>query len=137
VSGADPAGRESRQPAGFAARAYTARDASFVDLTLLFTAALVGSLLVKFWLTTRQVRHVAAHRHAVPEAFRQTVALAAHQRAADYTLAKSRFGLLVTAFGAAVLIGWTLLGGLDTLNAGLRDAIQPRFRQPRCTSSRC
>jgi len=96
-------------------------------LTLLFTTALVGSLLVKFWLTSRQVRHVAAHRNAVPEAFRQTVVLAAHQRAADYTLAKSRFGLLVTAFGAAVLVGWTLLGGLDTLNASLRDAIQPRF----------
>jgi STE24 endopeptidase len=88
-------------------------------LTLLFTTALVGSLLVKFWLTSRQVRHVAAHRNAVPEAFRQTVVLAAHQRAADYTLAKSRFGLLVTAFGAAVLVGWTLLGGLDTLNASL------------------
>ena len=58
-------------------------------LTLLFTTALIGSLLVKFWLTTRQVRHVAAHRDAVPDAFRQTVALAAHQRAADYTLAKS------------------------------------------------
>jgi STE24 endopeptidase len=96
-------------------------------LTLLFTAALIASLLVKFWLTTRQVRHVAAHRDAVPAAFRQTVALSAHQRAADYTLAKSRFGLLVTAFGAAVLIGWTLLGGLDALNVLIRDAIQPRW----------
>jgi len=96
-------------------------------LTLLFTTALIGSLLVKFWLTTRQVRHVAAHRGAVPDAFRQTVALAAHQRAADYTLAKSRFGLLVTAFAAAVLIGWTLLGGLDALNALLRDLVQPRW----------
>jgi STE24 endopeptidase len=37
--------------------------------------------------------------------------------AADYTLAKGRFGLLSTAFGTAVLLGWTLLGGLDALNA--------------------
>jgi hypothetical protein len=40
-------------------------------LTLLFARALLGSLLVKFWLTTRQVRHVAAHRDAVPDAFRR------------------------------------------------------------------
>jgi STE24 endopeptidase len=96
-------------------------------LTLLFSTALLGSLLVKFWLTTRQVRHVAAHRDAVPATFRSTVSLAAHQRAADYTVAKARFGLLGTAFGAAVLVGWTLLGGLDALNALLRDALQPRW----------
>ena len=96
-------------------------------LTLLFCAALVGSLLVKFWLVTRQVRHVAGHRDAVPSAFRGTVTLAAHQRAADYTLAKARFGLLGTAVGAAVLLGWTLLGGLDALNQLLRDGIGSRW----------
>ncbi|HET7795696.1 MAG TPA: M48 family metallopeptidase [Rhizobacter sp.] len=96
-------------------------------LTLLFAAALMASLLVKFWLSTRQMRHVATHRNAVPPAFAQTITLAAHQKAADYTLAKGRFGLLSTAFGAAVLLGWTLLGGLDALNLLLRDAIEPRF----------
>ena len=30
------------------------------------------------------------------------------------------------AFGAAVLLGWTLLGGIDALNAALRDFVQPR-----------
>jgi STE24 endopeptidase len=96
-------------------------------LTLLFSAALVGSLLLKFWLATRQVRHVVAHRDAVPAAFRGTVTLNAHQRAADYTLAKARFGLLGTAFGAALLLGWTLLGGLGALNETVRDAIAPRW----------
>lgn len=96
-------------------------------LTLLFAAALIASLLVKFWLATRQMRHVAAHRNFVPAAFAQTITLAAHQKAADYTLAKGRFGLLTTAFGYAVLLGWTLLGGLDVLNAAVRDAIEPRF----------
>ena len=96
-------------------------------LTLLFAAALMASLLVKFWLATRQMRHVAAHRDFVPAAFAQTITLAAHQKAADYTLTKGRFGLLTTAFGAAVLLGWTLLGGLDALNVLLRDAIEPRF----------
>jgi STE24 endopeptidase len=96
-------------------------------LTSVFAAALVASLLVKFWLATRQMRHVAAHRDAVPAPFAATIPLKAHQKAADYTLAKGRFGLLTTAFGAAVLLGWTLLGGLDLLNAGLRDALLPRW----------
>ena len=96
-------------------------------LTLLFAFVLTCSLVVKFWLATRQARHVAAHRASVPAAFAQTISLAAHQKAADYTLAKGRFGLLSAAFGAAVLLGWTLLGGLDVLNLAVRDAVQPRF----------
>jgi len=96
-------------------------------LTLAFSAALVASLAIKFWLASRQMRHVAAHRAEVPGAFAQTITLAAHRRAADYTLAKSRFGLLSMAFGAAVLLGWTLLGGVDALNTLVRNAVQPRF----------
>jgi STE24 endopeptidase len=88
-------------------------------LTLAFAAFLFAGLALKFWLSTRQVRHVARHRDAVPPAFAATVSLSAHQKAADYTVAKSRVGLIETAFGAAVLLGWTLLGGLDALNRAL------------------
>ena len=95
--------------------------------SLTFSALLVATLTVRFWLSTRQARHVAAHRASVPSAFTQTVTLSAHQKAADYTLAKGRFGLLTAAFSAAVLLGWTLLGGLDLLNLVVRDAVQPRF----------
>ena len=84
--------------------------------TLVFSAALVLGLLVKFYLSTRQIRHVARHRDAVPSAFAETISLAAHQKAADYTITKARFGLLELAFGTAVLLGWTLLGGLGALN---------------------
>ncbi len=97
------------------------------DLTLAFAAALLLSLAIKLWLATRQMRHVAAHRAQVPAAFAATVTLQAHQRAADYTLAKGRFGLLSTAFGSAVLLGWTLLGGLDALNVLLREAVLPQW----------
>jgi STE24 endopeptidase len=96
-------------------------------LTLLFAAALLASLAAKFWLATRQMRHVALHRDQVPAAFAGTVTLDAHRRGADYTLAKGRFGLLATAFGTLVLLGWTLLGGLDGLNQALLDTLQPRF----------
>ena len=95
--------------------------------TWAFVAALLLSLGVKFWLATRQMRHVAAHRAQVPAAFAGTVTLQAHRKAADYTLAKGRFGLLATAAGAAVLLCWTLLGGLDALNVLLRDALRPAW----------
>jgi len=87
-----------------------------LTFTLVFAAALVAGLCVKFWLASRQIRHVARHRHSVPAPFAQVITLAAHQKAADYTIAKTRFGLLELAFGTAVLLGWTLLGGLDLLN---------------------
>jgi STE24 endopeptidase len=95
--------------------------------TLWFAAALLASLATKFWLATRQMRHVAAHRDQVPAAFARSVTLDAHRRGADYTLAKGRFGLLATAFGTLVLLGWTLLGGLEALNQALLSTVQPRF----------
>jgi STE24 endopeptidase len=85
-------------------------------VTLAFAATLLAGLGVKFWLASRQIRHVARHRAAVPGPFASTVSLAAHQKAADYTIAKSRVGLLEMAWSAAVLLGWTLLGGLHALN---------------------
>ena len=94
-------------------------------LTLAFCAAVLLSLLTQYWLTTRQMRHVALHRSVVPVAFASSVTLAAHQRAADYTMAKGRFGLWTAALGGAVLLGWTLLGGLDALNTVVREAVMP------------
>ena len=85
-------------------------------VTLLFAFFVAASVLVKLWLDTRQARHVARHRDAVPPAFADEVPLRSHQRAADYTLDKLRFGLVNTAVSTAVLLGWTLLGGLDALN---------------------
>ncbi len=98
---------------------------SSLALTALFTAAIVVSFVLRTWLAMRQMRHVAAHRSAVPAAFAEKVSLAAHQKAADYTLAKGQFGLISMAFGTIVLIAWTLLGGLDALNGAVRDAVQP------------
>ncbi|HEX5354592.1 MAG TPA: M48 family metallopeptidase [Aquabacterium sp.] len=97
------------------------------DLTLLFVVFVTASLLTKLWLDTRQARFVARHRAAVPEAFSKDVTLHSHRRAADYTLDKLRFGLLNTAISTAVLVGWTLLGGLDILNHAVRDAVFPRW----------
>jgi STE24 endopeptidase len=96
---------------------------------VLFAAALLASLAVKLWLAARQMRHVAAHRGAVPAAFAGTVSLEAHQKAADYTLAKARFGLLATAYGAASWWAGRLLGGLDALNGAVPRSGCSGFRQ--------
>ena len=89
-------------------------DSTFASLT--FTAALTLSVLLKFWLATRQIRYVASHRDRVPLAFAGKVSLESHKKAADYTLSRTRFGLLELAWGAVVTLGWTLLGGLSELN---------------------
>ena len=96
-------------------------------LTFAFAAALLLSLALRYWLATRQMRHVAAHRNQVPAAFVGAVTLQAHQKAADYTMAKGRLGLIGMALSAAVLLGWTLLGGLDLLSSTLRDALLPQW----------
>jgi len=87
-----------------------------LTLTFLFAGVLIANLLTKLWLSTRQVQHVAAHRAQVPDAFAQTISLQAHQKAADYTLAKARVGLMDLGVDAVPLVAWTLLGGLDLLN---------------------
>jgi len=92
-------------------------------LTIAFAALICGGLLLKFWLASRQIRHVAQHRSSVPKAFAARISLAAHQKAADYTITKARLNLLEMALGAAVLLGWTLLGGLDALNQALLGAL--------------
>ncbi|MBK0392512.1 M48 family metallopeptidase [Ramlibacter algicola] len=97
--------------------------------TLAFAAMLVASLALRFWLASRQIRHVARHRGDVPAAFASTVSLAAHQKAADYTITKSRLGLIEMAFGGVVLLGWTLLGGLHALNQALLAWLGPGMAQ--------
>jgi len=95
--------------------------------TLVFATALVASLGLRAWLASRQVRHVARHRDAVPEPFRATVDLAAHRKAADYTLAEIRHGQWQMAFGTLTLLGWTLFGGLDLLNGALYEIVFARW----------
>ena len=97
---------------------------SLHPFTLLFVAALLLSVALRFWLATRQVRHVARHRGAVPEGFANRIGLAAHQRAADYTIARVRLGIVETVVSAVLLIGFTMLGGLQWL-MGAAQAIAP------------
>jgi STE24 endopeptidase len=98
-------------------------------LTLAFAAFLLAGVAVKLWLASRQIRYVAGHSDGVPSPFAGTISLDAHRKAADYTIAKTRFGMLELAFGAAVMLGWTLMGGLNALNHALLASIGPGMTQ--------
>ena len=74
---------------------------------------------MRHWLAQRQIRHVFQHRDSVPTEFASKVTLAEHQKAADYTIAKLRLGVIENGVSAIILITFTLLGGLEILNLSL------------------
>ena len=84
-------------------------------LTWLFLAALGAATATRLWLAQRQIRYVRAHRDAVPRMFAEAIPLAAHQKAADYTVAKARLAMLDILVGAAALLALTLGGAIDWL----------------------
>jgi len=86
-----------------------------IRFSAIFVAALAISLLVRLWLARRQIAYVSAHRSAVPPAFAARIGLPAHQKAADYTMAKQRLGIVETIVDAVVLVALTLGGGLALL----------------------
>ncbi|MFM0196593.1 M48 family metallopeptidase [Paraburkholderia strydomiana] len=89
--------------------------------TVLFVVAVVAMVGTKLWLASRQIRFVAGHREQVPSQFAGTIALSAHQRAADYTVERTRLTMIEIVVGAAVLIGLTLLGGVQALDLAITD----------------
>ncbi|MEY4593166.1 MAG: hypothetical protein RIR18_2061 [Pseudomonadota bacterium] len=85
-------------------------------LTTLFLSTLFLSTGLRIWLSKRQIRHVTQHRNAVPSAFAGQIELEAHQKAADYTVAKQRFGRFSLCIDIALLLLLTLGGGLQGLH---------------------
>ncbi|MSQ63890.1 MAG: M48 family peptidase [Betaproteobacteria bacterium] len=82
----------------------------------LFVAALVLATGTRLWLTARQSRHVLAHREAVPDSFAGIIPLAAHQKAADYTVAKTRLAMAEACLSAALVLALTIGGLLQSLS---------------------
>jgi STE24 endopeptidase len=85
-------------------------------LTWIFLAALAAATATRLWLALRQIRHVSAHRAAVPQTFAEAIPLASHQKAADYTVAKARLGLVSLFVGTLLVLGLTLGGGIQLLS---------------------
>jgi len=91
-------------------------------LTWLFLTLLSTGLAVRLWLANRQIHHVAAHRGRVPVPFHKSITGATHRKAADYTLAKTRFGRVAMLIDTLLLLLWTLGGGLELLDQMWRSA---------------
>jgi len=92
---------------------------SSLGFSVLFVFFLLLTLGLRLWLAMRHMRHVGRHRASVPAEFAPKVPLAAHQKAADYTIAKTGFGVAAMLWGAVTLVGFTLLGGLQWLSLTL------------------
>jgi len=92
------------------------------SFSLLFAAFLIATLGTKLWLASRHIQHIQRHRDAVPEQFAAKIPLAAHQKAADYTITKTKLKITLLVVNAVVLVGFTLLGGLQWLSELLTPA---------------
>ncbi len=87
-------------------------------MRLLFLAAVAVGVSLRLWLSRRQEHSVLAHRDEVPAPFRDAIGLDAHQKAADYTVARTRFGRIRIAAGTLLLLLWTVGGGIELLASG-------------------
>jgi len=94
--------------------------------TWVFLIALGLATGTRLWLAARQMRHVRAHRGAVPGTFAEAIPLTAHQKAADYTVAKAWLGMIDVLLGAAVLLALTLGGLIDWLYAQWSRVLEPQ-----------
>ena len=86
------------------------------DFTLFFLLAFALTLAARLWLKLRHIRFIAAHRNAVPADFATRIPLAAHQKAADYTVDRNKTVIFTTILDAALLLILTLGGGLAWLH---------------------
>ncbi|HVN34047.1 MAG TPA: M48 family metallopeptidase [Casimicrobiaceae bacterium] len=94
-------------------------------LTVAFVALVTASLALQLWLARRHALHVASHRDAVPAAFADRVRLPAHQKAADYTVARTRLGMVEATVETVLLLALTVGGGLAALVAWTSDLPLP------------
>ncbi len=86
-----------------------------MNLTPLLLILVACVTLTRLWLNHRQIRAVRSHRARVPDAFQDSIPLEAHQKAADYTIAKARLARWEILFDALLVLGWTIGGGLQQL----------------------
>lgn len=86
------------------------------NFSLFFLVMLALATATRLYLAYRQLACVGRNRAAVPAKFAERIGLEAHQKAADYTLAKTRFGVQGLLVETAMLLGWTLGGGLQLVN---------------------
>ena len=92
-------------------------------LTFIFISLLIATTFTRLWLGSRQIAHVQANRAQVPAAFSQNISLEAHQKAADYSSAKTKLALVEVVVKALLLAALTLGGGLQWIDDTWRNVI--------------
>jgi STE24 endopeptidase len=80
-----------------------------------FLVVLLLATALRLWLGARHIAYVQAHRAAVPPQFSSEVSLDAHQRAADYTAAKTRLALVSIGVDTALVLWLTFGGGVQLM----------------------
>ena len=94
-----------------------------MSFTLTFVSLLIASTLIRLWLGGRHITYVQAHRNLVPAAFSDNITLDAHQKAADYTSAKTKLALTEAVTQALFLAVLTLGGGLQLIDDSWRTVL--------------
>ena len=84
--------------------------------TIIFLAFVAASVLVRLWLSWRQIRHIREHYASVPGAFADKISLDDHHRAADYSCTKLRVGRILLGWETLWLLIWTIGGGIDAID---------------------
>ncbi len=84
--------------------------------TTIFLSFVAASVIVRLWLSQRQISHIQHHYTQVPAAFADKISLEDHHRAADYSCAKLRLGRLMLAWETLWLLLWTLGGGINLID---------------------
>lgn len=84
-------------------------------VTKIFLFFLIAKNIVELWLEAKNKSHILQNRAAVPEKFKDAISLEEHQKAADYTVAKIKAGSIFHWVDLAILLFWTLGGGLTLL----------------------
>ena len=85
-------------------------------LTFTFATLLIATTLVRIWLARRHIAHIQSNRNQVPSAFKENIALDAHQKAADYSTAKTKLVITESLVQALLLAALTVGGGLQWID---------------------
>jgi STE24 endopeptidase len=84
-------------------------------LSIFYYLATLG-LIVKVLLIWINIRHIRLNQDEVPAQFSQSISLAEHQKAANYSIEKLKFSAVTTTAHFILLLLWLPLGGLKLLN---------------------
>ena len=85
-------------------------------LSIIFISLVVLTTLTRIWLGNRHIGFMRNHRNQVPAAFSKDISIEAHQKAADYTSAKTQLVIAESIVQALLLLTFTLGSGLQWID---------------------